>query len=369
MFAAVAMQPRLLRVAGCIGPRPHEGGKSSNDPTSWALESPLPVHAPRGWGKTRSLARGRSPTHILSQHSLGRSLPAARSLRESRSLTSQATTRPPVAAASSPAAPVGRAAAAPPALAEAGRPVRRGGGPSRVLRRAAGVAIRAARRGSGSNDPAWRTFEWWRRSGVRRGPAPVGRRSSSGERVRARPLAGQQRRRRALVRSLLRRRRPGPRERRRRRAGLAHHHGLERAVEVLDRRRHHGRFLAEPPDTVRLGDAVAFAQIGIVGLDGQIELEAMRLYGLPEGAPALLTGTPTLPSGSGNSPRRSPSIFPTWPAVRRTWSRRRRARRRGRGPSGGAPPLRRNPRNPAVRRAGQSRSAAAPTRAGAGRCR
>ena len=34
--------------------------------------------------------------------------------------------------------------------------------------------------------------------------------------------------------------------------------------------------------TVRLGDAVAFAQLGIVGLDGQIELEALRLYGLPE---------------------------------------------------------------------------------------
>ena len=49
--------------------------------------------------------------------------------------------------------------------------------------------------------------------------------------------------------------------------------------------------------TVRLGDAVAFAQIGIVGLDGQIELEALRLFGLPEAAPALLCGTPTLPVG------------------------------------------------------------------------
>ena len=52
---------------------------------------------------------------------------------------------------------------------------------------------------------------------------------------------------------------------------------------------------------MRLGDAVAFAQIGIVGLDGQIELEALRLYGLPEAAPALLCGTPTLPSGSASS--------------------------------------------------------------------
>lgn len=49
--------------------------------------------------------------------------------------------------------------------------------------------------------------------------------------------------------------------------------------------------------TVRLGAGVAFAQIGIVGLDGAIELEAMRLYGLPEDAPALLCGTPALPVG------------------------------------------------------------------------
>ena len=47
--------------------------------------------------------------------------------------------------------------------------------------------------------------------------------------------------------------------------------------------------------TVRLGGAVA--QIGIVGLDGQIDLEALRLFGLPEAAPALLCGTPTLPVG------------------------------------------------------------------------
>ena len=30
---------------------------------------------------------------------------------------------------------------------------------------------------------------------------------------------------------------------------------------------------------------------------GQIELEALRLYGLPEAAPALLCGTPALPMG------------------------------------------------------------------------
>jgi hypothetical protein len=49
--------------------------------------------------------------------------------------------------------------------------------------------------------------------------------------------------------------------------------------------------------TVRLADPAALAQIGVVVLDGQIELEALRFYGLPEAAPALLRGTPTLPVG------------------------------------------------------------------------
>ncbi len=49
--------------------------------------------------------------------------------------------------------------------------------------------------------------------------------------------------------------------------------------------------------TARFGPGVAFAQIGIVGFDGQIEVEALRLYGLPEATPALLRGTPALPVG------------------------------------------------------------------------
>ena len=44
--------------------------------------------------------------------------------------------------------------------------------------------------------------------------------------------------------------------------------------------------------TARLGDGAAYAQIGIVGLDGQIELEALRLSGMPEHAPALFCDTP-----------------------------------------------------------------------------
>jgi hypothetical protein len=63
--------------------------------------------------------------------------------------------------------------------------------------------------------------------------------------------------------------------------------------------------------TVRLGDAVAFAQVGIVGLDGQIELEALRLYGLPEAAPALLCGTPTLPVGQREFAVETPLDLPS----------------------------------------------------------
>ena len=35
-------------------------------------------------------------------------------------------------------------------------------------------------------------------------------------------------------------------------------------------------------------------QIGIVGFDGQIEVDALTLYVLPEAAPAVLNGTPLL---------------------------------------------------------------------------
>jgi len=45
------------------------------------------------------------------------------------------------------------------------------------------------------------------------------------------------------------------------------------------------------------GDGVAFAQVGLVGFDGQIEVEALRLFGLQEAAPGMLTGTPAVPVG------------------------------------------------------------------------
>ncbi len=50
--------------------------------------------------------------------------------------------------------------------------------------------------------------------------------------------------------------------------------------------------------TVRLAEAVAYAQIGIVGFDGQIELEALRLFGLPKAAPAVLYACPSVPIGT-----------------------------------------------------------------------
>ena len=50
--------------------------------------------------------------------------------------------------------------------------------------------------------------------------------------------------------------------------------------------------------TLRFGPEMAFAQIGIIGFDGQIEVEALRLYGLSEDAPAVLYGCPSLPAGT-----------------------------------------------------------------------
>jgi hypothetical protein len=59
--------------------------------------------------------------------------------------------------------------------------------------------------------------------------------------------------------------------------------------------------------TIRVCAGVAFAQVGIVGFDGQIELEALRLFGLPEAAPAVLYGSPSMPIGT-----RSLALETTW---------------------------------------------------------
>ena len=46
--------------------------------------------------------------------------------------------------------------------------------------------------------------------------------------------------------------------------------------------------------TIRVGASVAYAQVGVIGFDGPIDLQSLRLYGLPEAAPAVLNGTPLL---------------------------------------------------------------------------
>jgi hypothetical protein len=59
--------------------------------------------------------------------------------------------------------------------------------------------------------------------------------------------------------------------------------------------------------TVRVEPGVAYAQAGVVAFDGPIDLQALRLYGLPEAAPAVLNGTPLLSgplSGSGGASSR-----------------------------------------------------------------
>jgi hypothetical protein len=62
--------------------------------------------------------------------------------------------------------------------------------------------------------------------------------------------------------------------------------------------------------TLRLGPQVAFAQVGVVGFDGPIEIKALRLYGLPEAAPALFCGSPTLAVA-----QRAPTSSPAAAAV------------------------------------------------------
>ncbi len=60
--------------------------------------------------------------------------------------------------------------------------------------------------------------------------------------------------------------------------------------------------------------------VGVVGLDGQIELEALRLYGLQEAAPALLCGTPTLPVGQREFAVKNPLDLPCLRPAPCTWS-------------------------------------------------
>jgi hypothetical protein len=49
---------------------------------------------------------------------------------------------------------------------------------------------------------------------------------------------------------------------------------------------------------------LAYAQVGVIGFDGRIDLQSLRLYGLPEAAPAMLNGTPPLTGALFRSGRR-----------------------------------------------------------------
>ena len=64
--------------------------------------------------------------------------------------------------------------------------------------------------------------------------------------------------------------------------------------------------------TIRVGAEVAFAQVGIVGFDGQVEPEAQRLFGLPEAVPAVLCGTPLLTGALFGSGRHELAAGVSW---------------------------------------------------------
>ncbi len=64
--------------------------------------------------------------------------------------------------------------------------------------------------------------------------------------------------------------------------------------------------------TIRVGGSVAYAQLGVIGFDGPIDLQSLRLYGQPEAAPAVLNGTP-LPTGAlSGSDRREFAVEMSW---------------------------------------------------------
>ena len=64
--------------------------------------------------------------------------------------------------------------------------------------------------------------------------------------------------------------------------------------------------------TIRVGAAVAYAQVGVIGFDGPIDLQSLRLYGLPEAAPAVLNGAPLLTGALFGSGRRELAAEVSW---------------------------------------------------------
>ena len=77
--------------------------------------------------------------------------------------------------------------------------------------------------------------------------------------------------------------------------------------------------------TVRVGASVSYAQVGVIGFDWSIDLQSLRLYGLPEAAPAVLNGAPLLTGrcsapGGGTLRRKCPGIYRAWRRGRRRCS-------------------------------------------------
>ena len=64
--------------------------------------------------------------------------------------------------------------------------------------------------------------------------------------------------------------------------------------------------------TIRVGASAAYAQVGVIGFDGLIDLQSLRLYGLPEAAPAALNGTPLLTGALFGSGRREFAAEVSW---------------------------------------------------------
>lgn len=64
--------------------------------------------------------------------------------------------------------------------------------------------------------------------------------------------------------------------------------------------------------TIRVGASVAYAQVAVIGFDGPIDLQSLRLYGLPEAAPAVLNGTPLLTGALFGSGRREFAAEVSW---------------------------------------------------------
>lgn len=64
--------------------------------------------------------------------------------------------------------------------------------------------------------------------------------------------------------------------------------------------------------TIRAGPSVSYAQVRVIGFDGPINLQSLRLRGLSEAGPAVLNGTPLLTGALFGSGRREFATEVSW---------------------------------------------------------